>query len=495
VQQLTATYNYSLAALWYAATSLTSHTALAAEAAILASLTALAVGRERMTRPQARSVCVAAKPRSQKREPGHPRGGWNDGERKQNEEEQRPTERKYRNMFDEAAIGMFRSGADGHLLDGNRALAGLFGYASPGELLARIEPLWNGAGERGISLLAGVQATGQVQSFELELRRKDDSKVWVSISMRAEWQKGELVGYSGSLEDVTERRRLREQALQSQKLESVGQLAAGIAHEINTPVQYIGDNLRFLKDAFAGLLGLHVAYTRLLAGPGAATLSPELREEFSRAAEKVDFAYLQEETPKAIEQALEGVSRVGELVGAMKEFSQTGTAGKVAVDLNRAIESTVTVARNEWKYVANMKLELDPNLPLVICLGGEFKQVILSLIVNAAQAIEGASAGEGPGQGLITIRSRSLPGWVEVRIEDTGCGIAEKIQPRIFDPFFTTREIGKGMGQGLAIARSVIVDRHQGTLEFETEEGHGTSFVIRLPCAAAQPGCGEERRT
>jgi len=165
----------------------------------------------------------------------------------------------------------------------------------------------------------------------------------------------------------------------------------------------------------------------------------------------------------------------------MKEFSHPGTKEKVPLDLNHAIESTITVARNEWKYVADLDVDLDPSLPPTACQPGEFNQVILNLIVNAAHAIAEVIAKGGPAKGKIRIQTRNSEQWAEIRIQDTGSGIPEKVRSRIFDPFFTTKAIGKGTGQGLAIARSVVVDKHGGSIHFETEEGAGTTFVIRLP--------------
>jgi PAS domain S-box-containing protein len=397
-------------------------------------------------------------------------------------------ERTYHSMFDQALVGMFKVGPDGHLLEGNPVMASVLGYAGPEELLAMISgPLWTQAvsRERHDELMALVQAAGHVRSFELEVFRKDGSTVWISANVRAEYVHGAPIGFMGSFEDITERRLVREQSLQSQKLESVGQLAAGIAHEINTPVQYIGDNLRFLADGFAELMALNVGYARLLAAAQRMEATPQMLQEMAQMVAKADVTYLLAEIPKALEQTLEGVSRVSALVGAMKEFSHPGTGEKIILNLNRAIENTVTVARNEWKYVADMKMDLDSTLPLVSCFPGEFNQVILNLIVNAAHAIEDVAARGRTEKGLITIRTRSLAGWVEVRISDTGGGIPETVRPRIFDPFFTTKGIGRGTGQGLAIARSVVVDKHQGTIECETEDGRGTSFIIRLPWEAA----------
>ncbi len=281
--------------------------------------------------------------------------------------------------------------------------------------------------------------------------------------------------------DITDQRAMEGQLRQAQKLESVGQLAAGIAHEINTPTQYIGDNVRFLKDSFADLQGLLASYERLLVAAKANTLSSETIQEVADAVEHADTPYLLEEIPKAIDQTIEGVTRVAKLVSAMKEFSHPGTKEKTPVDLNRSIESTITVARNEWKYKADLETDFDPSLPPVSCLPGEFNQVILNMIVNAVHAITDVVGKEGTEKGKITVHTKKCQEWAEIRIQDTGTGIPEKARAPIFDPFFTTKDIGKGTGQGLAIARSVIVEKHGGTIHFETELGKGTTFIIRLP--------------
>jgi PAS domain S-box-containing protein len=281
--------------------------------------------------------------------------------------------------------------------------------------------------------------------------------------------------------DITERSALEVQLRHAQKLESVGQLAAGIAHEINTPTQYIGDNTRFLKDAFRDLETVREGYERLLAAARDNTMSAELVQQVTDALQSADAAYLFSEIPKAIDQTLEGVDRVSKLVSAMKEFSHPGTKEKIPLDLNHAIENTITVARNEWKYVANLETDFDPSLPRISCQPGEFNQVILNLIVNAAHAIADVVGKGDPEKGKITVQTRDTPEWVEIRIQDTGSGIPEKVRARVFDPFFTTKEIGKGTGQGLAIARSVVVDKHGGTIHFETGEGTGTTFIVRLP--------------
>lgn len=280
--------------------------------------------------------------------------------------------------------------------------------------------------------------------------------------------------------DIRERKKLEIELRHAQKLESVGRLAAGIAHEINTPTQYIGDNVRFLKDAFTSLRNLLGDYERWLATASHA-LPPATLAEISAAAERADRSYLLEEIPKAIQQTLEGIERVSTLVSAMKEFSHPGEKEKIALDLNKAIEAAITVTRNECKYVADLETDFDPSLPMVPCLSGEFGQVILNLIVNAGHAIANVLGPENRSRGKITVRTRKCQDWAEIRIEDTGTGIPENIRSRVFEPFFTTKEVGKGTGQGLAIARSVVVDKLGGSIHFETEVGKGTTFIIRLP--------------
>jgi signal transduction histidine kinase len=286
--------------------------------------------------------------------------------------------------------------------------------------------------------------------------------------------------------DITERKRLEGQVVQAQKLEAVGQLAAGIAHEINTPIQYVGDNTRFLQDVFGDLNRLLGKHERLLQTVKAGTISGDIIQEVEDTAKEVDLGYLSGEIPKAIQQTLEGVERVAKIVRAMKEFSHPGTEVKTPVDINKAIESTITVSRNEWKYVAEMVTELDPFLPLVPCLPGEVNQVLLNMIINAAHAIADVVGDGSAKKGMIRVSTRRDGEWAEIRVTDTGSGIPEQIRTRIFDPFFTTKKVGKGTGQGLTISHSVIVGKHGGAISFETEIGKGTTFIIRLPL-------GEER--
>lgn len=275
--------------------------------------------------------------------------------------------------------------------------------------------------------------------------------------------------------DISEKLRAEAERLQSQKLESVGQLAAGIAHEINTPMQYIGDNTGFVKKVMPKLWTMLDYQTEVIESLG----DDAVRAQQVKKAKRCKVQYIRDRLPKAVESAIEGVEAVSRLVQSMKEFSHPGTEHKVPTDINKALATTTTVSRNEWKYIAELETDLATDLPLVPALGGELNQVFLNLVVNASHAI--ADAVEPGEQGTIRVATRLVDEHVEISIADSGVGIPEQIRNRIFDPFFTTKEVGKGTGQGLAIARSIVVDKHGGTLSVESEIGKGTTFFIRLP--------------
>ena len=271
-----------------------------------------------------------------------------------------------------------------------------------------------------------------------------------------------------------------EQAVQAEKLASVGQLAAGIAHEINTPIQFVGDNTRFLQDAFDDLLKLVQLYTSTYNDHTESADPSTIAEQARILSDEIEVDYLAEEIPNAFKQSLEGIDRVSQIVRSMKDFSHPGKNQKELIDINQAIESTVVVSRNEWKYDAELVTEFDETLTAVPCYPGEFNQVILNIIVNAAHAIKDAR-GDDPELGTITIKTRQNNEYAEIQITDTGPGMPEDVRKRIFEPFFTTKGVGKGSGQGLAITYSVITDKHGGSIQVDSTVGVGTTFTIRLP--------------
>ena len=285
--------------------------------------------------------------------------------------------------------------------------------------------------------------------------------------------------------DMTGQRKLEAKLRQAQKMESIGQLAAGIAHEINTPTQYIGDNSRFLAEAFDDLRELLTACEDLQRTKGDSTIPDPQISRILAAAKQADLAYLVDEIPTAISQSLDGVQRVAKIVRSMKEFSHPSEDVKQPVDLNRAIENTITVSRNEWKYVAEVITEFDPQLPPVPCFSGDLNQVILNLIINAAHAIAEKISQTPEHKGMIRVSTRLDGSNVEICLADSGTGIPEAVRSRVYDPFFTTKPVGRGTGQGLAIAHAIIMEKHRGTIDFESEVGQGTTFIIRLPLGEA----------
>ncbi|MBI5387353.1 MAG: PAS domain S-box protein [Verrucomicrobia bacterium] len=401
------------------------------------------------------------------------------------------SEARFRTLVENIPVGLFRSlpGPEGRLLMVNAALARLFGFASTEDMLAHCAADFYENREDRKRFSDALLKLSHIEGVELRLKRQDGQPFWGRLNARVMRDAaGKILHFDGTIEDITmrkqfeeERNRMEIQLRHAQKLESIGQLAAGIAHEINTPTQFIGDNMRFLRDAFGEVQKLVTHYGALLEAARRNAITPELLAENDAARQAADLDYLQAEIPSALDQSLEGVGRVTKIVRAMKDFSHPGAEEKSLADLNKAIESTLTVCRNEWKYVAEVVTEFDPALPSVPCVVSEFNQVILNLVINAAHAIADVIGKDSGAKGRITVTTKHDGDWVEIRVQDTGAGIPESVRHRIFTPFFTTKGVGKGTGQGLAIARGVVVERHGGSIHFETETGRGTSFIIRLP--------------
>ncbi len=405
-------------------------------------------------------------------------------ERKRSEEALRASEEKFRNVIENSNDAIY-------LLEGrrfeliNRRFIDLFGITaeearSPDfDFIDLVDPQSRPLIEDRMRVRERGGTPPSV--YEFTGLRKDGRPIEVETNV-SEITHGDRTWILGIIRDITEKKRIEEQLHRSMKMEAIGTLAAGVAHEINTPAQYVGGNLEFLEDAFGKLEGVLDAYTRLVE-------AVQKDETGGGDAVRVDDApldaggieMLRREIPPAIREAREGITRVTKIVQAMKELAHPGVQEMTEVDINRAIQSTITVSRNEWKYVADLETDLDPDLPPVPCMRHEFNQAILNIIVNAAHSIAEAGGGNGKTKGRITIGTRRDGDEVEIRISDTGTGIPEEIRTRIFDPFFTTKEVGKGTGQGLAIVHSAIVDKHGGTITFESREGVGTTFIIRLP--------------
>ncbi len=353
---------------------------------------------------------------------------------------------------------------------------------------------WIHADDRGrfASEIARARSSQRRLSTEYRIVRPDGRVVWVQHEEVPPRETGGTAYFQGFILDITPRREAEEQRQRmeselrtAQKLESVGQLAAGIAHEINTPIQYVGDSLHFVADAVADLRALIDRYRELCADAGPLDRT-ELLERALAAEEEADLDYISERLPAAFERTNEGVTRVATIVRAMKEFGHAQIE-KAPADLNEALRRTLIVATNEYRYVANVVTQY-AELPPVDCNVSDLGQVFLNLIVNAAHAIEDvARDGE---RGKIKVRTESFGDTVAVTIADDGCGIAKENLDRLFDPFFTTKQVGRGTGQGLTIARS-IVDKHGGTIEVESTPGRGSTFTVRLPVGDDRPALAQ----
>lgn len=375
----------------------------------------------------------------------------------------------------------------------NPAMAQNHGY-TPEELLGKsVGILMPRRSEERRRMERDMVERGKELRFEEQVRRRDGSTFWVGVTvvpifdngapthlicigsditarLEAEHKKREL--QDRLYQEMQERERILLELKLAQKLESVGRLAAGIAHEINTPIQYVGDSLYFLRSAYQDIQGLLNAYREAVKQDAAGLQSAEA------ACAAADLDFLEAEIPKAFERTFEGVERVTHIVRAMKEFSHPDATAFSSADLNHALQTTLTVATNEYKYSARVRTQFD-ELPPVLCNVGELNQVFLNLIVNAAHAIQ--DTGKDVGSGEIFVGTAVVGANVEITIGDNGCGIPPENLEKIYDPFFTTKEVGRGTGQGLAIARSIVVDRHKGNIRVESVLGEGTRFILTLP--------------
>lgn len=342
------------------------------------------------------------------------------------------------------------------------------------------------------SKLQALLATGTPQQHEMHMVGPDGRQVWMSGQLAPTRENGLVVGAVASVQDVTELKRAQLEIAAAQRWVSVGTLAAGVAHEINTPVQFVSDNLHFLRDAARRLLGVAQKLEALPHLLAERTAEPQLREAGLvgvRAVQSARLPFLEQEVPKALDACIDGLSRVTTIVESLKELAQPAGLEMEAVDLNRVVERSLVIAMSEYRHIADLHTDFG-ELPPVRCLVSEIGQVVLNLVVNAAHAIGDVVRGSDR-KGKLEVRTWREQDRAVIAIRDTGTGIPEEIRSRIFDPFFTTKEVGKGTGQGLALAWAVVKQKHDGSLTYESTVGEGTTFFIRLPIARDRATRGE----
>lgn len=371
-------------------------------------------------------------------------------------------------VVERAPLAICVLGSGGLVHRWNPAAERLFGLTRT-EVIGQPFPIAEDAGRiKFAAMLAQARSGEAATAVELRLRRSDGVDILVEVLTAPLAEPDDILVL---LQDVTDRKRLQQMLQQTQKLESIGQLASGIAHEINTPMQFIGDNTKFLTESFGSLCTVLDAW-RSASTDGSAARAVEQR---------VDLPWLMQEIPAALTHLQEGIDRVVEIVRAMKDFSHPGEAEITPHDLNRAIQGTLTISRSVWKYVAEVELILDPGLPAVPVELGGFNQAILNLLINATHAIEDAMFRDGAGMGKITVRTLREGKNAVIEVSDTGCGMTPEVRRNLFQPFFTTKSIGRGTGQGLTILRTEIVDRLGGDITVDSACGVGTTFRLHLP--------------
>ena len=283
------------------------------------------------------------------------------------------------------------------------------------------------------------------------------------------------------LRDITEKKFLKNQLLHSRKLEIIGQLAAGIIHEINTPTQFISHNIHFFQESFEDIEEIIQKYEALKTKAKVFSELSPVNSEIELLLKKHDMPYLKEEIPNAIKECAEGIETISTIVKAMKEFSHPGAKEKENININEIIKNTITISKNKWKYTADLETDLMSDLPFIYGFPVALSQVILNIIINAVHTINEKIKAEKISKGLIIIKTKQNENNIQISIKDSGQGIPEDVKPKIFTAFFTTKEVGQGTGQGLSMAYSVIAEQHKGTIFFESEEGIGTTFIINLP--------------
>jgi signal transduction histidine kinase len=376
----------------------------------------------------------------------------------------------------------FRCEADGVVTWVSPSWTTMTGHAVEATLTQRLSMFLEGdLGDTICDLATGADDTS-AHRVDGSLRTAADVGIPVELAIARFPSPTGADGFIGVVADLREQRRREIEDRHDQKLEALGRLSAGIAHEINTPIQFVGDNTRFLADAYQEMLDLLLVYRDCMDTSSGQVTWQQRHERATAAERQADIDYLTAEVPSAVAQSLEGIERVASLVRAMKSFSYKDSRDRSYADLNEALTTTLTVARNEVKYVADVVLDLG-ELPEVLCHVGDLNQVFLNLLVNAADALQ--DKGE---RGEVRITTQAEDGMAVIRIVDNGCGIPPHLHHVIFEPFFTTKEVGKGTGQGLALARAIVIDKHGGSIEVNSEPGKGTEFVLRLPVDGKRPG-------
>jgi len=418
-------------------------------------------------------------------------------ERKTAEQAVQESDKRLKAFIEANPDGVYFSDREGVFQRINRAGAKILGHGAPQEVIGRKAiDFWADPAERD-RFLSDLREKGSVKGFTMRGRRADGSRIYLEATSRLVLDEGgNISGIEGILRDITDRtlaemglaektrelesayrelKAAQSRVLQQEKMASIGQLAAGVAHEINNPTGFVISNLGTL-DKYVGRMKEYLAAQAALIGPMSGTAQGAALLELGK---RIKIDYVMADAPQLLRESLDGANRIKDIVQNLKSFSRMNNAELEPADINAGLESTIVIAWNELKYKATVKKEYG-DIPPLICNLGQLNQVFMNLLVNAAQAIET--------RGEITVRTGRENGSVFVSVSDTGCGIAEENLARIFDPFFTTKEVGKGTGLGLSIAYD-IVKKHKGDISVQSEAGKGTTFTVRIPVVREEEPC------
>lgn len=372
---------------------------------------------------------------------------------------------------------------DGTIIYANPAFSKLTGYTATEIINQNPRILKSGLHEpQFYQDLWQTITAGKVWSGRLINRKKDGTLYHENGTIApVEDKTGAICNFVAVKHDITRELELEQQLQLSQRLESLGTLAAGLAHEINSPAQYIITNTEYVREALADLFTLQEAYEKLAQTAMSSGVLFRETDAIARIAKEIDIDFIREESAAALGQVIEGSDRIATIVKAMKGFSLRDGAIKRSENLNELISSVVAVSKNFWRQVAELKLELDPDLPEILLYGGKIRDSLLGILANATYAITEKLGAHPAEKGEISITTRWVDDYVELRIADSGNGIPAHLINRIFDPFFTTKPVGKGQGQGLSAAHRVIVTDHGGSMRVSSQQDIGTEFIITLP--------------
>jgi two-component system, NtrC family, sensor kinase len=331
------------------------------------------------------------------------------------------------------------------------------------------------------STLNDLMRSGGEAKLEYRLLTRSKQERFVQDYLLAEQLPDGTLRVDGLLVDQTDMIQTRKRLDRTRLLQNMGQLAAGIVHEINTPIQFIGDNLQFLGESFEQILDLMKRYQQVAEGAAPESAGPRIPDSLVEATDPSDFDFLQQEIPQAIRQSVDGIRHVTAIVTAMRDFSHIDERRMAPSDVNKAVKSTLIIVHHQLKYVAEVQTDLDPDLPMVMCCIDDLNQVFINLLINAAHAVGDVVGDHGTQKGTICVTTRRDDASIVITISDTGAGIPEEVQKRMFEPFFTTKGHDKGTGQGLLYVKTIVVDKHHGTLTWDSKPGQGTTFSVRIP--------------